>query len=96
MSRSSIGSCYNHYAYVFTAKVSSQCSAEDICTSTICLCKGLLLQMIVVLNMFLEINTRNRGDSEVEGWWWREVQSDSGCDGGRCRVTVVVMEGGAE
>ena len=29
-------------------------------------------------------------------WWWREVQSDSGCDGGRCRVTVVVMEGGAE
>ena len=28
-------------------------------------------------------------------WWWREVQSDSGCDGGRCRVTVVVMEGGA-
>ena len=20
-------------------------------------------------------------------WWWREVQSDSGCDGGRCRVT---------
>ena len=35
------------------------------------------------------------GGEELQ-WRWREVQSDSGGGGGRCRVTVVVMEGGAE